>query len=268
MRRRGFTLVELLVVVAIVALLVAVLLPVLAQARQRSEATACANNVRQVVLAMSTYEADHKTFPLLHHPCYGMVPWDGMSLPKTWVDALLEQRYLLGPDIATRTLGVLACPEVEASERWIIPVHNGILSRSFTDYGYNWLANPGPPESDERVYQAMSFRGQRGRMARGDRKVLMTETWYRGGYWDSDGNSRVWSEGHGWYAASGGVYATGPGWEARHMRGRAVTVAYMSGAVELLYPPPWPADEAAAVHHPLSHWNFMYAEAGPEAFGW
>ena len=65
---------------------------------------------------------------------------------------------------------------------------------------------------------------------RGERKVLMTETWYRGGYWDSEGTSRVWSEGHGWYAASGGVSATGPNWEARHMRGRAVTVAYMCPA--------------------------------------
>ena len=42
-----------------------------------------------------------------------------------------------------------------------------------------------------------------------------------------------------------------------------MTVAYMAGNVELVYPPPWPSDEAAAARHPLSGANFTYWEGGP-----
>ncbi len=45
-RRQGFTLVELLVVVAIIALLVAMLLPALRGAREKGRMVACMNNVR------------------------------------------------------------------------------------------------------------------------------------------------------------------------------------------------------------------------------
>jgi prepilin-type N-terminal cleavage/methylation domain-containing protein len=259
-RRRApnaFTLVELLVVIAIVAVLVAILLPVLAQARQRGEAIVCANNVRQIVLAMSTYEADNKSFPLLDHPCYGMVT--SGTLPKCWVDALLEQHYLLGPDIRTRTLGVLACPAVQDTQRWIMPLPADIFSRSFTDYGYNMYVN-NRQLNENKFYKHLSFFGQRGRMGRGQDKVLISETWYYGSLFDSTGFS-MWSEGHGWFAATGGVSPTGPAWEARHMRGRAVTLAYMTGNVELVYPPPWLPEDATG-RHPLSGWHFTYTDGG------
>ncbi len=48
-RRRGFTLIELMVVVAIIALLVGILIPSLLEARNQSQAVACANNMRQGV---------------------------------------------------------------------------------------------------------------------------------------------------------------------------------------------------------------------------
>lgn len=57
---RAFTLIEVLVVVAIIALLVAILLPSLAHAREVARRSVCLNNEHQMGVGMSMYAADHK----------------------------------------------------------------------------------------------------------------------------------------------------------------------------------------------------------------
>src|SRR5271156_3877299 len=64
-RRRGFTLVELLVVIGIIALLISVLLPALSKARQQGNVVACESRMRQIGQMAVMYCNDNK----------GSLPW-------------------------------------------------------------------------------------------------------------------------------------------------------------------------------------------------
>ena len=74
----GFTLVELLVVLAIIALLTALVFPALARAKAQGRSTACKNHLRQIGLALGMYVADTGRYPPIHD-------WDTRQL---WMERL------------------------------------------------------------------------------------------------------------------------------------------------------------------------------------
>jgi prepilin-type N-terminal cleavage/methylation domain-containing protein/prepilin-type processing-associated H-X9-DG protein len=61
--RRAFTLVELLVVIAVIGILVALLLPAVQAARESGRRSQCVNNMKQIGLAVHQFENSHKFLP-------------------------------------------------------------------------------------------------------------------------------------------------------------------------------------------------------------
>lgn len=88
--RRGFTLVELLVVIAIIGILIGMLLPAVQQVREAARRTACANQMRQMTLAMMNYESAHQHFPS------GIITGEGL-FEDTWDQHGLNWNVLILP---------------------------------------------------------------------------------------------------------------------------------------------------------------------------
>lgn len=79
-RRSGFTLVELMVVIGIIAVLVSVLTPAVQAAREAARRMACANNMRQIGMAVHSFESRNRFVPREKSIYAGSVHWHSLIL--------------------------------------------------------------------------------------------------------------------------------------------------------------------------------------------
>lgn len=113
---RAFTLVEILIVLAIIAILAAILFPVFSQVRERARQSTCASNLKQIGVAVLMYTQDHdETLPR----------WGSFNKGDYITDLL---NPYLGRGGAQSTLSaVWTCPS------------RGASADDFNSYGYNYL---------------------------------------------------------------------------------------------------------------------------------
>ena len=83
-RQHGFTLVELLVVIGIIAVLIGILLPALSSAQGRARAVQCQSNLRQIVQSAVNYSVEFK----------GVLPWGFMwESPNMGTGGIIVKYY-------------------------------------------------------------------------------------------------------------------------------------------------------------------------------
>lgn len=122
--RRGFSLVELLVVVAVVGILAALLLPVLAKSKERAVRTTCANNMRQWGAAIALYAGDNKNAFPDNRDGAGL-SWCGDTVQAFWTNYLTP--LVKSPGAGDKRFEVLFCP----TEKW----HRAANLLTNTGYG-------------------------------------------------------------------------------------------------------------------------------------
>lgn len=171
--RHGFTLVELLVVVSIIALLITLLLPAVQAARSAARLVQCANNLKQVGLAMHTYHDANSSLPVGAYS-WGWGTWQVALLPYL-VGQNMEGRYIgagsynparryfdsMNLPVTTRNIPVLRCPEEPQGRRFVESVAGVTYHSYVVNFGNTGFQCLGSNDTSDAYSQIGSivFRG-------------------------------------------------------------------------------------------------------------
>ena len=126
--KSAFTLVELLVVVAIIALLTAILLPVFFSVRGKARQTVCVSNLRQIGLAISLYSQDYDDY----YP-WANDPSDTNTSPNIWASQPAYQAQVF----AMQPLQDVLAPYIKNKDLWRCPGDSGYTQLDISAYEGN-----------------------------------------------------------------------------------------------------------------------------------
>jgi prepilin-type N-terminal cleavage/methylation domain-containing protein/prepilin-type processing-associated H-X9-DG protein len=186
-RAGGFTLVELLVVIGIIALLISILLPSLQSARRSAQAVACLSNLRQAGLATIGYASEtDNVLPLGEMgPNYNGEPYNSAGTGTDW--PILISAYLgstEGADWSTaeNVTEAFLCPSGQESEenaRTHYSSHPVLMPNM--RFGADPMADSPPAAISPRPYRLSSIRGSSDTTLIWDGVQSINDTWARTG---------------------------------------------------------------------------------------